>query len=84
MDGTVPQLVLAMQAEAAEESVAWALEVADHRAVVHQATGMIAVQIDSGAEEALVRLRTHAFAADQPIHEVAEDVVKEQLRFDQP
>ena len=80
----VTQLVLAMQSEAAEESVAWALEVSDQRAVVHQATGMIAVQIDSDVDEALVRLRAHAFAADQPIHEVAEDVVKGQLRFDEP
>jgi AmiR/NasT family two-component response regulator len=78
----VTQLVLVMQSEAATESVAWALDVADHRAVVHQATGMIAVQIDAGVEEALVRLRAHSFAAARPIREVAEDVVTGDLRFD--
>jgi hypothetical protein len=78
----VTQLVLVMQSEAAAESVAWALDVSDHRAVVHQATGMIAVQIDADVDEALVRLRAHAFASDRPIREVAEDVVTGQLRFD--
>ncbi len=78
----VTQLVLVMQSEAATESVAWALDVSDQRAVVHQATGMIAVQIDSHVEEALVRLRAHCFAADRPIREVAEDVVTGKLRFD--
>jgi hypothetical protein len=79
----VTQLVLVMQSEAAAESVAWALDVGDHRAVVHQATGMIAVQIDADVDEALVRLRAHAFSADRPIQEVAQDVVAGQLRFDE-
>lgn len=78
----VTQLVLVMQSEAATESVAWALDVSDHRAAVHQATGMIAVQIDSDVDEALVRLRAHSFAADRPIRDVAEDVITGRLRFD--
>jgi hypothetical protein len=78
----VTQLVLVMQSEAATESVAWALDVSDHRAVVHQATGMVAVQINADVDEALVRLRAHSFAADRPIREIAEDVVNGQLRFD--
>jgi hypothetical protein len=78
----VTQLVLVMQSEVATDSVAWALDVADHRAVVHQATGMIAVQINAHVDEALVRLRAHSFASDRPIREVAEEVVTGQLRFD--
>jgi len=78
----ITQLVLVMQLDAATKSVAWALDVSDHRAVVHQATGMIAVQIDSDVDEALVRLRAHSFAADRPIREVSEDVVSGLLRFD--
>jgi hypothetical protein len=78
----VTQLVLVMQSEAAAESVAWALDVSDHRAVVHQATGKISVQIDSDVEEALVRLRAYSFATDRPIHEVAGDVVTGTIRFD--
>jgi hypothetical protein len=79
----VTQLVLVMQSEALAESVAWALDVSDHRAVVHQATGMIAAQIESDVEEALVRLRAHSFAADRPIRDVAEAVVAGELRFDE-
>jgi len=78
----VTQLVLVMQSEAVTESVAWALEVSDNRAVVHQASGMIAAQIQVDVDEALVRLRAHSFATDQPIREVAEAVVTGQLRFD--
>jgi hypothetical protein len=78
----ITQLVLVMQSEEATESVAWALQVSDNRAVVHQATGMIAVQIEADVDEALVRLRAHSFATDQPIREVAEAVVTGQLRFD--
>jgi AmiR/NasT family two-component response regulator len=78
----VTQLVLVMQSESSADSVAWALDVSDHRAVVHQATGMIAVQIDADVEEALVRLRAYCFATDRPIREVAQDVVTGELRFD--
>ena len=78
----VTQLVLVMQSEVVTESVAWALDVSDHRAVVHQATGMIAVQIDADVDEALVRLRAHSFATDRTIRDVADDVVTRQIRFD--
>jgi GAF domain-containing protein len=78
----VTQLVLVMQSEAAAESVAWALDVSDHHAVVHQATGMVAVQVNSDVAEALVRLRAYAFASDRPIRSVAEAVVTGELRFD--
>ncbi len=78
----VTQLVLVMQSEVVTESVAWALDASDHRAVVHQATGMIAVQIDADVDEALVRLRAHSFATDRPIRDVAGDVVTGRIRFD--
>ncbi|WP_338698766.1 GAF and ANTAR domain-containing protein [Streptomyces sp. Q6] len=53
-----------------------------HRAVVHQATGMISVQLGATLEEALVRLRAHAYSSDRPLGDVAEDVVARRLRFD--
>ena len=53
----------------------------DRRDVVHQATGMIAVQLDVGLHEALVRLRAHAFARGTALGEVAAEVVSRQLRF---
>jgi hypothetical protein len=80
----VGRLVLGMLAEVISESLAWSLDVSDSRAVVHQATGMISAQLNVGIEEALVRLRGHAFALDQPIDEVAAEVVAEELRFNEP
>ncbi|MGH9019161.1 MAG: GAF and ANTAR domain-containing protein [Acidimicrobiales bacterium] len=78
----VADLVLDLQAGASADTLAWALEVDDRRAVIHQATGMIAVQLDTPVAEALIRLRAHAFAADRPIDEVATDVVARRLRFE--
>jgi hypothetical protein len=49
---------------------------------VHQATGMIVVQLEVSAAVALIRLRAYAYAHDRPLHEVAGDVVARRLRFD--
>jgi hypothetical protein len=54
----------------------------DSRAEVYQATGMISVQLDVSLEEAFVRLRAHAFAAETSLDSVARDVVSRTLRFD--
>jgi hypothetical protein len=53
-----------------------------HRAQVHQASGMIAVQLGIGIIEALVRLRTHAYVLGRPVGEVAAEVVARTMRFD--
>jgi transcriptional regulator with GAF, ATPase, and Fis domain len=82
MADLVGRLVLGLQAEAASESLAWALDVADTRAVVHQATGMISAQLNVGVGEALVRLRSRAFALDQPVGTVAAEVVAGTSRFE--
>jgi hypothetical protein len=54
----------------------------DRRAVVHQAAGMISVQLDVSVGDALLRLRAHAFAHGRSMSEVATDVVARRLRFD--
>jgi hypothetical protein len=48
---------------------------------VHQATGMIIVQLGVTAAVALVRLRAYAYAHDRRLHDVARDVVARRLRF---
>jgi ANTAR domain len=53
-----------------------------HRAEIHQATGMVMAQLGVGAQEALVRLRAHAFACGQSADEVAREVVARRLRFE--
>jgi hypothetical protein len=51
------------------------------RADVHQATGMVLVQLGIPAQDAFVRLRAYAFAQQRPLSEVARDVVARRLVF---
>ena len=52
------------------------------RLVVHQASGMIAAQLDVTVGEALLRLRAWSYAEGVPIATVATAVVNRTLRFD--
>ena len=75
--------VLAMQAHAPVGMVAPELRhMANNQAVVHQAVGMVAVQLGVRVDEALIRLRAHAFANDRQLTELAWDVVERRVRFD--
>ncbi|MCP3805136.1 ANTAR domain-containing protein [Allokutzneria sp. A3M-2-11 16] len=53
-----------------------------HDPQLHQATGMIAAQLDTGIDEALSRLRAHAFATRRPLADLAADVVARRVTFD--
>jgi hypothetical protein len=75
--------ILAIQADAPPGSVAAEIEEgANFHFVVHQAAGMVSIQLDVGVTEALVRLRAHAFMAGRSIDDVSRDVVERRLRFD--
>jgi hypothetical protein len=52
-----------------------------HQAQVHQATGMILVQLGVSAEAAFARLRAYAYAHDRRLGDVARDVVERRLRL---
>jgi hypothetical protein len=54
----------------------------DRRAAVHQATGMISVQLDVTLAVAMARLRAHAYMAGRAIAKVAADIVARRLVFD--
>lgn len=54
-----------------------------HDARVHQATGMVAGQLDVSTADAFSRLRARAFADERTLAELAADVVARRLRFDQ-
>ncbi len=74
--------VLAMQADARSGLLGPELEDgADLRLVVHQASGMVSVQLGVSVVEALVRLRAHAFAEEEPLTAVATKIVARQLRL---
>jgi ANTAR domain/GAF domain len=62
---------------------AWWDGLSGDRAEVHQATGMILVQLDVPASDAFARLRAYAFARQRPVGEVARDVVARRLVFTQ-
>lgn len=83
MADVVAQAVLLLQAKASPGEVSAELEAgADFQYVVHQAAGMVAVQLEVTVAQALVRLRAHAFAADKLVADVARDVVTRSIRFD--
>jgi hypothetical protein len=53
----------------------------DYQLQVHQATGMVQVQLGVTTEEALLSLRARAFFTERPIADIATDVVARRLRF---
>lgn len=54
----------------------------DSRAEVHQATGMITIQLGVSLAEALLRLRAHAYATGRTVSAIAADVVSRRMHFD--
>jgi hypothetical protein len=48
---------------------------------VHQATGMVMVQLGGTIEQAFLLLRARAFSTGRPLNDVAVDVVERRLRF---
>lgn len=51
------------------------------RARVHQATGMVAAQIESDMANALARIRGYAYANELTIFQVAEEIIGRRLRL---
>jgi hypothetical protein len=80
MADVIARTTLTVRAQAETDSIV-ALVGTDIHAVVHQAAGMVSVQIDVSVADALLRLRAHAFATDRPLNEVAGEVVARTLRF---
>jgi hypothetical protein len=76
------QTILGLQAGAPAEQLHVLLaDEPAHWAEIHQATGMVSVQLEVSLDEAFVRLRSVAFANDRPLREVAEDIVGRRLRL---
>jgi hypothetical protein len=57
-------------------------EIVEHRARVHQATGMVAAQLSIDVAAALSRLRAFAWSNDRSIDAVAADIVARRLHFE--
>ena len=55
--------------------------VVEYRAEIYQASEMVAVQLHIPPADALLRIRAHAFAHDQPVSAVAADIVSRRLHL---
>ena len=79
------QTILGMQAAAPPGMLPAELdEAVSHRAEVHQASGMAAIQLQIPVAEALAALRAYAFAHGQSVAAVAADIVARRLRLSNP
>lgn len=75
-------VVLGLQAGAPSDEVHGMLAgEPPHWAEVHQATGMVSVQLGVSQDEAFVRLRAHAFAQNLSLRDVASRIVNKRLRI---
>ena len=83
MADVVANAILALQSRAEPGALAIELETgAQVRSVVHQASGMLAVQLDIPVVDALARLRAYAYSEDTSINDVARAVVNRELRLE--
>ncbi len=74
--------VLEAQSGAPAGAIARELEIgADFHYIVHNAAGMVSVQLGVTVTEALIRLRAYAFSSDRLLADVARDVVARTLRL---
>jgi hypothetical protein len=75
--------VLEAQAGAPSGALAAALEIgADFHFAVHNAAGMVSVQLGISVTEALIRLRAFSFRHDLLLADVAQDIIARRLRLD--
>jgi hypothetical protein len=75
-------MVLSLQAGAPSDALhAMLAGEPPHWAEIHQATGMVSVQLGVSLEEAFVRLRAHAFARNLSLRHIASQVVNRRLRL---
>jgi hypothetical protein len=83
MAGVMFNAILTMQSGTPPGSLSPDLEtLADYGAEVHQASGLVSVQLGVSVGEALVRLRAYAYVIERRLAEVSSDVVGRRLRLD--
>ena len=79
------ETVLSMQDTVTDGSLAPELDgTVVYRAQIYQASGMVAVQEQITADEALLRMRAFSFASGRQLSVVAEDIVGRRLRIGDP
>jgi GAF domain-containing protein len=93
LDSRQVSLAASMAGRCAATAVRQAMRSAEHsasieqekapalRREVHQATGMIQVQLDVDATEAFTRMRAYSFTSGRPVADIASDIVNRRLNF---
>jgi hypothetical protein len=74
-------MMLGLRTDPDQGGGGWLDHAVAHRAEIHQAAGMVSVQLDVTTDEALARMRAHAFVHDRLLIDVARDVVARRLMF---
>lgn len=76
------ETVLSLQDAAPDGTLAAELEDAvAYRAEIHQASGMVSIQLGIPVSDALLRIRAHAYGQNQPVGVVAAEIVARRLRL---
>jgi hypothetical protein len=78
---TAALMMLGLRTDPGDGGGGWLDHAVGHRAEIHQATGMVLVQLGVSAAEALARMRGYAFVHDRLLVDVARDVVARRLGF---
>ena len=78
---TAALMMLGQRTDPGDDGGGWLDPALGHRAEIHQATGMVLVQLGISATDALARLRAHAFVHQRLLIDVARDVVARRLVF---
>ena len=82
MAEVVARWVLEAQAGAPPDGMAAELEVgADFHFAVHNAAGIVSVQLGVSVTDALIRIRAHAFVMERLVADVAQDIIEHRLRL---
>ncbi len=78
--GLIGDTVLAIQANTAPGLVPEQFEASvEHRAVVHQASGMLSAQLEISVQDALARIRAYSYAEGRLVNDVARAIVQRTL-----
>lgn len=79
---TASLMLLGQRTDPGGDGDGWLDPAIGNRAEIHQATGMVLVQLGVSASEALARMRGYAFVTQRLLIDVARDVVAGHLRFE--
>ncbi len=74
-------MMLGLRTDPGDGGGGWLDHAVGHRAEIHQATGMVLMQLGVGADEALARMRGYAFVRGSLLIDVAREVVARELIF---